>query len=191
MPSVLWDISSCSLHNTLGLINIHKRACPQKCSKLTSFTGKHTDLHLHHPQTIYRWKSPDLHPHLERRTEYHAFSHICGVIANIQSMTRKMKVSTQIGSSAASFWSTTFVPAISPPVSALAEFASSSHPLVMLQWYWWDFWRSLWAFSFLPHHPLCSAPLKDQSQRLISPFMKDLTFVYLTPQPFINSVCFN
>lgn len=89
VPSVLWDISSCSL--TLGLINIHKRACPQKCSKLTSFTGKHTVLHLHHPQTIYRWKSPDLHPHLERRTEYHAFSHICGVIANIRSMTRKMK----------------------------------------------------------------------------------------------------
>lgn len=113
VPSVLWDISSCSLHNTLGLINIHIRACPRKCSKLTSFI---------------------LHP---------------------------------------------------------SEFASSSHPLVMLQWYWWDFWRSLWAFSFLPHHPLCSAPLKDQSQRLISPFMKDLTFIYLTPQLFINSVCFN
>lgn len=103
----------------------------------------------------------------------------------------RWNVSTQTGSSAASFWSTTFVPAISPPVSALSEFASSSHPLVMLQWYWWDFWRSLWAFSFLPHHPLCSAPLKDQSQRLSSPFMKDLTFVYLTPQLFINSVCFN
>lgn len=41
VPSVLF---LCALHNTLGLIDSHKRVCLLKCTELTSFTGKHPAL---------------------------------------------------------------------------------------------------------------------------------------------------
>lgn len=119
----------------------------------------------------------------------HIFTHLCCYYKHSIS-DYKDDVSAQIRSSAGSFCSSTFVPAISPSVSARSRFVLITHSCdaaVILG----GFLEIFWAFSFLPHHPPCAAPLKDQSQRHMSPFMKDLTFVYLTPHLFINSVCFN
>lgn len=111
------------------------------------------------------------------------------VFTNIQSMTSQRK---RFRSSAASFPSTTFAPAVSQSASALSDFASSLHPLVMLLWDWWVSGVLLGLlFSSSSSSVLCPLKRPRSEMYCISPFMKDLTFLYLTPHLFINSVCFN